>query len=240
MTEQFLSTSRLGNVIQLIALGKQTGVLKTIRGLGTTREQGEIHFMNGQPTFASLGQMVGNAALTVMQNWGECQYIFLEGALPLSDRSPYQTDAMGRAGERFAPPSGGFGTRPTPRYPSPPNPQTTGIPSFTTPLPFNPRPDAGIGGNRNTGNLSYPGNNPFSGPLSPIPMRRDALPGQFIPQRVTSIERLEELPLDRRERVVLLLIDGRRSLTDLVRLTRRSEPEIQAILAHLAALRLIE
>ena len=73
-----------------------------------------------------------------------------------------------------------------------------------------------------------------------MPMRRDALPGQFIPQRVASIERLEELPLDRRERVVLLLIDGRRSLIDLVRLTRRSEQEIQAILAHLAALRLIE
>ena len=82
MTEQFLSTSRLGNVIQLIALGKQTGVLKTIRGLGTAREQGEIHFMNGQPTFASLGQMVGNAALTVMQNWGECQSSPLSAGRP--------------------------------------------------------------------------------------------------------------------------------------------------------------
>ena len=240
MTEQFLSTSRLGNVIQLIALGKQTGVLKTIRGLGTTREQGEIHFMNGQPTFASLGQMVGNAALTVMQNWGECQYIFLEGTLPLPDQSLYQSDALGRSGEHFAPPSGGFGAPPTPRYPSLPNHQTPNAPSFTTPLPFNPGPGVGFGGNRNTGNLSYPNNSPFSGPLSPMPMRRDALPGQFIPQRVASIERLEELPLDRRERVVLLLIDGRRSLIDLVRLTRRSEQEIQAILAHLAALRLIE
>ncbi len=241
MTEQFLSTSRLGNVIQLIALGKQTGVLKAIRGLGSTREQGEIHFMNGQPTFASLGQMVGNAALTVMQNWGECQYIFLEGALPLQDRFPYQSDAPGRAGEYGAPPSGGsVPTRPTSPYPTAPNRQITGAPAFTTPLPFNPGPDSGIGGNRNTGNLSYRGNNQYSGPLSPRPARHDLLQGEFIPQRLTSLERLEDLPLDRRERVVLLLIDGRRSLSDLVRLTRRSEQEIQAILAHLAALRLIE
>jgi hypothetical protein len=240
MTEQFLSTSRLGNVIQLIALGKQTGVLKVIRGLGAAREQGEIHFMNGQPTFASLGQMVGNAALTVLQNWGECQYIFLEGALPLPDRSLFQVDTMGRSGEYFAPPSGGFDPRPGPRYPSPPNRQTGGIPSFTTPLSSNPGPDTGFGGNRNTGNLSYPDSTSLSGPLSPLPKRRDALPAHFIPQRVISIDRLEELPLDRRERVVLLLIDGRRTLTDLVRLTRRSEQEIQAILAHLAALRLIE
>ena len=71
-------------------------------------------------------------------------------------------------------------------------------------------------------------------------MRRGGLPGHFVPQRLTSIDRLENLPLDRRERMVLLLIDGHRSLSDLVRLTRRSEQELQAILSHLAALRLIE
>ena len=45
MSEQYLSTSRLVNVIQLIALGKQTGVFKVYRGQGSTREQAEIHFM---------------------------------------------------------------------------------------------------------------------------------------------------------------------------------------------------
>lgn len=240
MTEQFLSTSRLGNVIQLIALGKQTGVLKAIRGLGSTREQGEIHFVNGQPTFAGLGQMIGNAALTVMQNWGECQYIFLEGPLPQPERSPYQSDALGHARENPLPHSGPLGARPTAPFPPSPNRQITGIPSYTTPLPYNPGPDGANRVNRNTGNLSYRGTNPFSGPLPPISPRRDALPGSFIPQRLASMERLEDLPLDRRERMVLLLVDGRRSLNDLVRLTRRSEQEIQAILSHLAALRLIE
>lgn len=54
------------------------------------------------------------------------------------------------------------------------------------------------------------------------------------------MDRLDALPLDRRERMVLLLVDGHRTLIDLVRLTRRNEQELQTILAHLAALGLIE
>lgn len=238
MTEQFLSTSRLVNVIQLIALGKQTGVLKAIRGLGAAREQGEIHFANGQPIFASLGQMVGNAALTVLQNWGESQYIFLEGPLPQPERLPYQTNRLGRMDESSAPPAGPFGARPAPRFSPAPNRQISGFPLQTAPLSLNPDLGAGNWGNT-TGNLPYPGDS-FSGPLAPLPMRRELLQGQFVPRRVNATERLEHLPLDRRERVVLLLVDGHRSLADLVRLTRRSEQEIQAILAHLSELRLIE
>ncbi len=238
MTEQFLSTSRLGNVIQLIALGKQTGVLKATRGLGATREQGEIHFVNGQPTFAVLGQMVGNAALAVLQNWGESQYIFLEGPLPQPERPPSQIDPLSRAGENVWP-QGGFFGRTTSRLSPTPTRQMTDAPAYTTPLPYNPGLGADNSGNRNTGNLPYRGND-FSGPLSPAPMRREGLGGQFVPRRLTSMERLDTLPLDRRERMVLLLVDGHRSLADLVRLTRRSEQELQAILSHLAALRLIE
>jgi hypothetical protein len=242
MAEQFLSTSRLGNVIQLIALGKQTGVLKVLRGLGSTREQGEIHFVNGQPTFAILGQMVGNAALTVLQNWGESQYIFLEGPLPQPEPSPYQLDSSGRIGETASLQPGAFGARPTTRLsPAPPR-QMPGFPSFTTPLPTNSGSDTENGGARPTGTLFRRGGatNPFSGPLPTSPTRRDTFQGQFVPRRLTAMDRLENLPLDRRERMVLLLIDGRRSLADLVRLTRRSEQEIEAILSHLAALHLIE
>jgi len=239
MMEQFLSTSRLVNVIQLIALGKQTGVLKAVRGLGSTREQGEIHFVAGQPTFAVLGHLVGNAALTVLQNWGESQYIFLEGPLPQSERTLSPPDPLGRPGETASPQPGPFG-RPTARLSSTPTRQTAGLPPFTTPFPFHPGPDAGNIGNKNTGNLSYRGSEAFSEPLPAFPVRRNALQGQYVPRRLASMDRLENLPLDRRERMVLLLVDGRRSLDDLVRLTRRSEQEVQAILSHLAALRLIE
>ncbi len=241
MTEQFLSTSRLGNVIQLIALGKQTGVLKVMRGQGSTREQGEIHFVDGQPTFAMLGQLVGNAALNVFQNWGESLYAFLEGPLAPTQRPAYPADPPGRSGESTLPPTGALGTRSTPRFPAAPGHPTPGNPSWTSPLPTNPGFDPGAG-DRNTGTLSR--NNRVSdmrpGPLPPSPMRHETLQAHYTPRRLASMDRLDSLPLDRRERMVLLLIDGRRSLADLVRLTRRSEQEVRVILSHLAALRLIE
>ena len=130
MPEQYLSTSRLGNVIQLIALGNQTGVLKVTRGQGSVREHGEIHFINGHPTFAILGQIVGNAALTILQNWGESHYLFLEGPLPQSERTPYGAGSSGRTGDLSAPTSDGFGPRLVPRSPTTPNWARTGAPAL--------------------------------------------------------------------------------------------------------------
>ncbi len=255
MPEQYLSTSRLGNVIQLIALGNQTGVLKVTRGQGSVREHGEIHFQNGQPTFAILGQIVGNAALTILQNWGESHYLFLEGPLPQSERTPYGAGSSGRTGDLGAPAADGFGPRLVPRSPITPNWPRPGTPAITSPLspPTGPqpgRPGSGYTGPQpgrpGSGNIgSFPpggsGDSRF-GPssLPPPSLRHDPFQGHFVPRRTSSMDRLDNLPLDRRERMVLLLIDGYRSLADLVRLTRRGEQEVQQILSHLASLGLIE
>lgn len=242
MTEQYLSTSRLGNVIQLIALGNRTGILKVMRGLGSTREQGEIHFVNGQPSFALLGQLLGQAALSVLQNWGESQYLFLEGALPQqADRPSHDGDQISRPGEPAPPAQGGFGPRLVPRTPHLPGRPFPSAPT-TAPLSMPPTgPTSGFTGRGMTGNLSRntSGNMP-SGPISTPPMRHEPLQGHFVPRRTASMDRLDTLPLDRRERMVLLLIDGHRSVADLTRLTRRSEQEVQLLLSHLISLGLIE
>lgn len=244
MPEQYLSTSRLGNVIQLIALGKQTGVLKATRGQGPTREQGEVHFSNGQPVFASLGQLVGNAALSVLQNWGESHYMFLEGPLPQTENLASPPVPPRWAGEPMPSPPGSYPPRPTPGAPPAPGRPANGFSSFTAPLP--PTPDVSPGNASNgtyktTGNLSRSRINDLRvGPLPGPPLRRQALQGHFVPRRLTPMDHLDSLPLDRRERMVLLLVDGHRNLIDLVRLTRRNEQELQTILAHLAALGLIE
>lgn len=255
MPEQYLSTSRLGNVIQLIALGNQTGVLKVTRGQGSIREQGEIHFVNGQPTFAILGQIVGNAALTILQNWGESHYLFLEGPLPQPERTPYAAGSSGRASDPTAPAADGFGPRLVPRTPAAPNWPLPGAPAVTSPLsqPTGPQPgrpgSGNIGpqpGRPGSGNIGYfpaggSGESHFgsSSPLPPFP-RHEPFQGSLVPRRTSLMDRLDNLPLDRRERMVLLLIDGHRSVADLVRLTRRGEQEVQQILSHLASLGLIE
>jgi hypothetical protein len=60
-----------------------------------------------------------------------------------------------------------------------------------------------------------------------------------VPYRTPMATSIEQLPLDRRERMVLLLIDGQRSISDLIRLTRRSEQELYAVLNHLRLLGLL-
>jgi hypothetical protein len=61
-----------------------------------------------------------------------------------------------------------------------------------------------------------------------------------VPRRTIIAANVEQLPLDRRERMLLLLVDNRRNLSDLARLTRRSEREVLSILEHLASLGLVQ
>ena len=63
---------------------------------------------------------------------------------------------------------------------------------------------------------------------------------EAVPYQTGMSEPIEQLPLDRRERMILLLVNGQRSMLDLVRLTHRSEREIYSVLHHLALLGLIQ
>jgi hypothetical protein len=62
----------------------------------------------------------------------------------------------------------------------------------------------------------------------------------YIPRRLTMINPADMASLDRRARQLLLLVDNRRSIADLIRLTRRSDDEIRALLAHLISLGLVD
>ena len=61
-----------------------------------------------------------------------------------------------------------------------------------------------------------------------------------VPRRTVMAEHVDQLPLDRRERMLLLLVDGRRTLADLARLTRRNEREVLGVLDHLSTLGLVQ
>jgi Domain of unknown function (DUF4388) len=269
MPSQYLSTSRLTNVIQLISLGRQSGILRVVRGHGPAREMGQIQFVDGQPTAALLGQLTGTAALNVLANWGESYYIFddtpigadggMEPAGSSLENSPYGRwptgDAgwMGRSGQISqglgSGPQGGTGAS-WPAYdplsPLSPPPSTPPPPSY---LP-GPRPPAApsmpVSGYGHTGWL--PGSRPPQPGASPTQPSgiRPAVPatgvqsrGSF-PRRTGRVDLSEPLPLDRRERMVLLLVDGRRNVADLARLTGRSEEEVRAVLGNLKMLGLIE
>jgi hypothetical protein len=249
MSEQYLSTSRLSNVIRLIALGRQTGLLVVARGQGPSREEGEIQFIDGQVAMATVGQISGSAALAVLQNWGETSYMFLDGVNRLQGFPT--TDNLGWGGpppvtSGSLPPMGSGSFPPGGYAPGPPTyggqngyggSQPGGMPPGTRPGPT-PPPNW----------QNYPPQQP---PQQPPPAygygrstsrhvsQRLYEPG-YIPRRLTNINPAEATSLDRRERQLLLLVDGRRTIADLVRLTRRGDEEIRYILAHLIALGLVE
>ncbi len=328
MAARFVATSRLSNIIQMITLSHQTGILRVARTQGTQREMGQIHFVQGEPVSALLGEMTGGAALNVLANWGECAYAFDTSADPNAEGDPNQ-GSMGDAtgGYPMAPSSApntspnvssswptSYGYLNTPPFaPAPTAPAPTRTPqprsqSFP-PLPQGPNsgasyapdnyqtenasgppyrgpgapysgapdrvdrldPTRGQGYSQplanlpNLPNLNYPGYSGAdgasfpgdSGALSPSPRTPSPPPASMaaptapsvynlqpetlarIPIRTPMATSVEQLPLDRRERMVLLLIDGQRSISDLIRLTRRSEQELYAVLNHLRLLGLL-
>jgi hypothetical protein len=263
MASQFLTTSRLNNIINMIMLGRQSGILRVVRGQGSTREVGQIQFVDGNAVSALLGQVTGNNALTVLQNWGECVYSFDEYPAPAAEveTTNYQsTNPPYANGQLFPDPTSTFSPGSSwPTYgnmnsqPNPsPLPSTS---SFGNSYPragsqpgYAPIPSGGYTGDLPDYDAMY---GAMQGAVQPsgTPSQQSGYqnsaslsPGllALCPRRTSLSEHVEQLPLDRRERMVLLLIDGRRNLSDLARLTRRSDREVLRVLEHLSGLGLIQ
>ena len=76
------ATDRLANVIQVIELGRKTGVLTVERNTGLSIEEGFIYFVRGHITHASVGQRVGLEALNRLNSWGACRFTFVSSTSP--------------------------------------------------------------------------------------------------------------------------------------------------------------
>ena len=257
MSEQYLSTSRLGNVMRLIALGRQTGLLRVVRGQGPTREDGEVQFIDGQIAMATVGQLSGGAAVAVLQNWGESYYHFLDGVNRLQQTATSNNlTGWGTLTNNDSLPPMGSGSYPTSYGTS----QPPGSGQTNYPNGYNTNPNSTNPHFNSSGSMGGPSGS-MSNPSGQFPIDSGSLPGQsrytgpqnippqvlaklanasIVLRRLTSMNPVDMPALDRRERQMLLLIDNRRTITDLVRLTRRGDDEIRAILAHLIALGLVE
>jgi hypothetical protein len=256
MPAQFLTISRLSNIIHMIGLGQQSGILRVVRGQGPTREIGQIKFINGEPVSALLGQLTGPHALAVLNNWGECIYSFDEQQVPEAGDADLAADALNRlnsdAGRQS--PTSGFPSGSWPSYGyATSNSMSPGASGAGFPPPTNiPGGTSGGGYGGQPGNSGYyAGYGPQpeaaadrSRPMAPpaVQVSEGLSPDQLAlrPRRTFLADRVEHLPLDRRERMVVLLVDGRRNLSDLARLTRRTEREVLVVLNHLAGLGLIQ
>lgn len=261
MAAQYLTTSRLSNIVNMITLGRQSGILRVIRGQGATRELGQIKFTDGEPVSALLGSLTGPNALGVLMNWGECVYSFDEYSTGEASDSDSMPDSAGRSPSdpsRNSPQIGvSSGSWPTyypngsssgSSYSQPPGsyPSTASLPSFGSQPGYPPNPSypAMPGGASGASGEMPRYDGPYSGPITTqIPMTNTPITPEVLAtvfHRSILAERTDQLPLDRRERMILLLVDGRRNVTDLTRLTRRNEREVLSVLEHLASLGLIQ
>ncbi|HEY4388029.1 MAG TPA: DUF4388 domain-containing protein, partial [Ktedonobacteraceae bacterium] len=71
------ATNQLNNIIQVLQLGRKTGVLHVERDGNMKSEEGSITFIYGNITSAYIGQLAGQTALNILSGWGPCHFTFL-------------------------------------------------------------------------------------------------------------------------------------------------------------------
>ncbi len=125
------TTDRLSNIIEVVELGRRSGLLTVERGAGSTMEQGAIFFFQGRTIYAQIAGLRGREALAVLAGWGECRFAFEPNAPapqpniqltpPTSQQSPspHRATAYPVSQPGYAPQS------PQRAQPTPPTPQRT-------------------------------------------------------------------------------------------------------------------
>jgi hypothetical protein len=201
-------TDRLANVIQVLQLGQKTGRLVVERNDGPQCEQGIITFVNGQVVQASVNQQQGPDALNWLRSWGACRFTFTP------EQRPGATGRMSTLPPQSQTPAAWGGTgygRPT-----------------TSPLPTTPP------------GFAYPQQDMYTrttGNLGGIARQRTPTAWLATPYRTRHIEDgmrlIEQMGLSRTHRRLFLLIDGARTVKELIRLMAHEPEYVQKLLQDL-------
>ena len=69
-------TDRLSDVIHIVVMARQTGILTAERGSGARLEEGCITFLNGQIVQVQAGERRDAEALQRLRTWGLCRFTF--------------------------------------------------------------------------------------------------------------------------------------------------------------------
>ena len=186
-------TDRLANVIEVIQLGRKTGILTAERNVGSMLEHGMITFVNGRVIQASFGQHTGFPAFSVLKTWSTCRFTFTPS--DTSQITQQITQPLTSVTDEVST-QRGFVTDPTLRTPAMTNHKQNGlIAAGGVPSPIRPYDEALVW--------------------------------------------IERVGLSRAHRRLFLLIDGYRTIPELVRLMGRGEDEVNALLRDLEGANLI-
>jgi hypothetical protein len=197
-------TDRLANVIQVLQLGQKTGRLIVERNDGPQFEQGIITFVSGQVVQASVNQQQGPGALNWLKSWGACRFTFTPEPRSGST-SPTATQSQAK------PTWGGTGYH-----------------------------------TANTSPLQTPQSNPvyrrqddYTHTTRHLGGANNSTPTDWLatPYRTRHIEEgmhfIEQMGLSRTHRRLFLLIDGGRTVKELIRLMAQEPEAVQRLLQDL-------
>ncbi len=204
----------LRDILALIRMRKQSGLLSVEHYSGLRFEEGEILIQGGQPTHAHTGQLTGQDALAYLLGWHQVYFTFLadQQQLPAS----ISVTAPANNSNAF-----GVGTAVIPHTQRSSQVNMTENVSVTsTKLP----PVTSNVGSSSVGinDTMYSPNNSMTPGLEGL-----------VPQKLATEHDILSLPLTRPQRSIYLLVDGHRTVADLSRCTRRSMQEIERLLIEL-------
>lgn len=203
--QQETATDKLVSIIQTIQLRRGTGVLKARRGEGITSEEGTITFANGKVTDAKVGRRTGSDALNFLSTWGSCLFTY-------HTSNPQESTWFIQN--------------------IPPGMPQTDSQTRETFTPVSPM--RRLGGFQGMEERGMTDPTLFS---NPAPAHSIAGQGSSAPyhtrQLAAALQIIDNLGFSRTHRQVFLLIDGHRTVVELMRLTGRSYDEISAILHDL-------
>lgn len=226
ISSRAITGERLVNVLQSIALKQQTGRLSIEHG----NEKGEIFFAHGNTVFARTSHESGEAALFTMLKWQEIHYVFLEG-----EQAPEST--MHLQQHRVAPrpvqsrpmlPIELEETRQTPAIGMPAIPKTMRNVSGTLPRVPEYNSSRQIPASTTHFLQPQPTGSFQSAQIGERPSIHAifrALPSASTPKIINQMER--------KDRIVFLLLDGKRTLSTITQLVHRNEVDMAHTIVHL-------
>lgn len=227
-----VSVERLVDVLHSIALRGRTGLLLVQRAGGEESEQGEIFLEQGEAVFARTSGRVGEAALSLMMAWEKVSTAFHESVVVSPELRwhygirPHTQDTGSLLPIELQ------NTQMLPVI------KPSGIPEQEKALRTHSR------------ELPVPPGRREIKRAFPVPTRQPASLYSQSPESVgaNSVFRVRSLiapkqvitGLDRRERLVFLLLDGKRSMSEIAVLIHRCEIDVARVLSRFLSLGLIE
>lgn len=198
------AAENLSDVLELIRKRRQSGLLSVERLQGGLFEEGEIYFQTGQLVYARLGQFTSADAVTRLLSWRQVYFAFLTDQAQPSANIPSPVGMRANAAVAT-------------------NPSAVSIRSSLS----NSNNSSPFGSSTRHGAPDR-----FSQSTTPLTGNTPGLEW-LVPQKRGNDRDVLSLPLTRPQRSIYLLIDGKRTVSDLSRCTRKSFQEIERLLSEL-------